>query len=232
MRREPFNTPLWFMATRALPLIRSSVLAATTLGASLVLLLAPRVAEASPSYVFKERDGVIRFSSKPPPPGVQSEVFTAKTKFSFYRGLGFRLDRLFVDNFKEIISSGARRHGLRESLVRAVIHVESAFNPRAVSPRGARGLMQLMPSRAALLGVKDSFHPEQNVEGGTKHLATLLRRYDHDIRRALAAYNAGEGAVDRYGGIPPYRETQDYVRKVIELESRYRKAGVGAGRPL
>jgi soluble lytic murein transglycosylase-like protein len=110
----------------------------------------------------------------------------------------------------------ARRHSLDPDLVRAVIAVESGFRPDAVSPKGAQGLMQLMPKTARSLGVKDSFDPADNVEGGTRHLRALIERYNGDVKRALAAYNAGEGAVARHGGVPPYPETVAYVRKVLE----------------
>ena len=112
-------------------------------------------------------------------------------------------------------AAAARRHGLDPELVLAVVGVESAFEPRAVSPRGARGLMQLMPGTAASLGVADAFDPAQNLEAGARHLQSLVGRYAGDLPRALAAYNAGAGAVDRFGGVPPYRETRDYVRKVL-----------------
>jgi len=112
-------------------------------------------------------------------------------------------------------AAAARRHGLDPGLVLAVVGVESAFEPRAVSPRGARGLMQLMPGTATSLGVADAFDPAQNLEAGARHLQSLVGRYAGDLPRALAAYNAGAGAVDRFGGVPPYRETRDYVRKVL-----------------
>lgn len=113
----------------------------------------------------------------------------------------------------------ARRHGLDPELVRAVVSVESGFRAEAVSSKGAQGLMQLMPTTAAALGVGDAFDPVQNLDGGARHLGALLTLYGGDLQRALAAYNAGEGAVARHGGIPPYRETRAYVRKVLK---RYR----------
>src|SRR5262249_17742183 len=115
-----------------------------------------------------------------------------------------------------LAEAAARRHALDPELVRAVIAVESAFRPDAVSPKGAQGLMQLMPATARALGVKDALDPAQNVDGGTRHLRALIDQYGGDVKRALAAYKAGAGGVARHGGVPPYRETRDYVRKVLE----------------
>ena len=122
-------------------------------------------------------------------------------------------------DLRDLAAGAARRHGLDPDLVMAVVSVESGFRPQAVSPKGAQGLMQLMPKTASSLGVADAFDPAQNLDGGTRHLGQLLTLYGGDITRALAAYNAGEGAVDRHGGVPPYRETRAYVKKVLE---RYR----------
>jgi len=122
-------------------------------------------------------------------------------------------------DLREIAALAARRHGLDPELVIAVVSVESGFRPQAVSPKGAQGLMQLMPKTAESLGVADAFDPEQNLDGGARHLGQLLALYDGDVERALAAYNAGEGAVHRHHGVPPYRETRAYVKKVLE---RYR----------
>jgi len=119
-------------------------------------------------------------------------------------------------NLRELAAAAARRHGLEPGLVMAVVSVESGFRPRAVSPKGAQGLMQLMPMTAQALGVEDAFDPAQNLDGGARHLGELLTVYGGDLTRALAAYNAGEGAVLRHGGVPPYRETRAYVRKVLE----------------
>ncbi|HVR69568.1 MAG TPA: lytic transglycosylase domain-containing protein [Vicinamibacteria bacterium] len=122
---------------------------------------------------------------------------------------------------RRLASLAARRHGLDPELVLAVANVESAFRPRAVSPRGAQGLMQLMPGTARDLGVADPFDPAANLDGGTRYLRDLLAKYDGDLPKALAAYNAGPGAVARHQGVPPYKETRDYVRKVLR---RYQPA--------
>lgn len=176
----------------------------------------------SPIYVYKDKSGATRFTNKKPPPGVEAKVFTARESgFSVYRGLGYRVDRLFSSQYREEIAAAAKLYKVDSALIRAVIHVESAFNHKAVSPKGAQGLMQLMPATGKELGVKAPFDPAQNIDGGVRHLARLLVVYKGDKRLALAAYNAGEGAVARYGGVPPFRETQDYVRRVLQLENRY-----------
>ena len=124
-------------------------------------------------------------------------------------------------DLKELATAAARRHGVDPGLVLAVVSVESAFRPEAVSRKGAQGLMQLMPATAASLGVKDVFDPVENLDGGSRHLGSLLTLYGGDLVSALAAYNAGAGAVARHRGVPPYRETRAYVKKVLE---RYQAA--------
>jgi soluble lytic murein transglycosylase-like protein len=119
--------------------------------------------------------------------------------------------------FDELIVENARRTGVRPDLVRAVVQVESAFDPNARSPKGAVGLMQLMPTTMREFGVEDAYNPAENVRAGTAYLRQLLDRYDGDEALALAAYNAGPTAVDRHEGVPPYHETQDYVKRVGSL---------------
>lgn len=120
-----------------------------------------------------------------------------------------------IEQFEPLVREHAARQSLRPDLVRAVIQVESGFNPWARSPKGAMGLMQLMPGTARELGVRDAYNPAENIRGGTAYLRQLLDKYEGNEELALAAYNAGSGAVDRYGRrVPPYQETKDYVRKV------------------
>ena len=123
-----------------------------------------------------------------------------------------------------IIYKQSKIHDIEESLVKAVIYAESYFNPHATSRKGASGLMQLMPATAAKYGVSDIYNPKQNIVAGIKHLKYLLNRYPYKLKHAIAAYNAGETAVNKYNGIPPYKETQGYVKKVMKHYRRFQLA--------
>ncbi len=125
--------------------------------------------------------------------------------------------------YHQMILRAASRHALEPALIRAVIMAESSYNPRAVSNRGAKGLMQLMPATAAELGVVDSFDPEQNINGGAKYLRKLMDRFDNDVRLALAAYNAGSRYVRKYNGVPPFQATRHYINKVIKYKTLYQQ---------
>ena len=114
-----------------------------------------------------------------------------------------------------VVSQISKKHGVDEKLVQALIKQESGFNPKAKSKSGAIGLMQLMPATAKNLGVKDPYNTVQNVEGGVKYLKSMLNKYNGNVILALAAYNAGPGAVDKYSGVPPYQETQNYVKNIL-----------------
>lgn len=127
------------------------------------------------------------------------------------------------ESFNTIIKKAQKTHGIDYSLIKAVIRVESAFNSKAISKKGAKGLMQIMPGNYKALAVKDPFNPVQNIMGGTLYLKKLIKRYDYKVSLALAAYNAGPTAVDKYGKIPPYKETQSYVKKVMRLYRQYKE---------
>ena len=184
-------------------------------GTALILGLAGTAEARGPLYRFIDENGVIHFSNAPPDDRYRA-ISLAPT--------GLRLrerPELPQDSrFDPIIRSAALAAGLEPALVKAVIAAESNFDPRAVSRKGAQGLMQLMPQTARKLGVSDAFVPLQNVHGGTRYLRAMLDRYG-DVSRALAAYNAGPKAVDRYRGIPPYRETRDYVARVLTYYRGY-----------
>ncbi len=138
--------------------------------------------------------------------------------------IDFARTALNLDAFKNEIAAAAASTGVDIALLRAVIHAESAFNPMAVSNKGAQGLMQLMPGTAGDLGVNDAFDVGQNIGGGARYLAQLLKDFNGNVKLAAAAYNAGEAAVQKYGGVPPYDETQVYVQRVEQLRDRYQKA--------
>ncbi len=165
-------------------------------------------------YKYVDENGVIHFTNLPTSP-----------KFKLvYRERRVHLDGgLQAEKYEPLIQHAAQRYGVDFALVKAVIKAESNFNHRAVSRVGARGLMQLMPSTADLLQVQDSFRPEENIDGGVRYLRYLLDAYRGDLRLALAAYNAGERAVYRHRGIPPYKETRTYVKRVLEYYEQYRK---------
>lgn len=173
------------------------------------------------------RDGVTHYTNRRPAGQGAQIVFTyTETCFacSVRPGLDFNSVALNTTAFDAEIRAAAESAGLDEALVRAVIHAESAFNPNALSHKGAQGLMQLMPATAERFGVSEPFTPAENIRGGTTYLAWLLKRFDGDTRLATAAYNAGEGSVDRFGGVPPYDETVRYVERVSILHGRYRGA--------
>lgn len=126
------------------------------------------------------------------------------------------------ETYRRMVAEASAQHAVPERLIWAVIRVESGFDHRAVSPRGARGLMQLMPETAAILGVRDAFDPRENIQAGTRHLRAMMERFPRDLRLAVAAYNAGEKAVVAFRGVPPYPETRDYVRRVMRFYRAWR----------
>ncbi|NNP76075.1 transglycosylase [Acinetobacter sp. Ac_3412] len=130
--------------------------------------------------------------------------------------------------FDPLIRQAAQQHGVSEGLIKAVMHTESGFNINARSPVGAQGLMQLMPATARRFNVNNAYDPQQNIFAGAKYLSWLLKRFNGNTQLAIAAYNAGEGNVDKYGGIPPFRETQDYVRRVTSRYQNLYASSIGS----
>jgi soluble lytic murein transglycosylase len=162
------------------------------------------------TYRLIDGDGTVHLTNAPTDPRYRGLPSVSGTSTGWLR-MSETSRNQYVTEIREIAS----RHGVDPTLVESVIRAESAFNPTAVSRSGARGLMQLMPKTAVALGVRDSFNPRENIDGGVRHLRYLLDRYPGNLPLAVAAYNAGEGAVDAYRGIPPYAETQQYVQRVL-----------------
>ncbi|MDJ0783687.1 MAG: lytic transglycosylase domain-containing protein [Desulfosarcinaceae bacterium] len=180
--------------------------------------LVPALAELTPvsDAVCRDMDAPealiqsLMAASPPPPPPRSDEQLPPKPK---------KPD----PPFHQLILQAASAHNVEPALIRAVILAESNYNPKAVSKRGARGLMQLMPRTAASLGVADVFDPEENINGGVKYLRQLLDRFDNDVRLALAAYNAGSRHVRNYNGVPPFRATRLYIKKVFKYQALFQE---------
>ncbi len=202
-------------------------------------IAAPRDAERSGARVSRgavyryERDGVVHYTNRRPA-GQRAEVLFSYMETCYACAVSSSVDfnsvGLNLVAYAEEVRAAADLHGVEEAFVRAVIHAESAFNLNALSNKGAQGLMQLMPATAARFGVVDPFSARENIHGGTAYLAWLLKRFNGDFRLAAAGYNAGEGAVDRFSGVPPYAETQVFVERVGTLLSRYRTELAAAAR--
>jgi soluble lytic murein transglycosylase-like protein len=171
-------------------------------------------------YRFDDEEGIVHFTDAPT--DRRFKIFMRdlqkdkrlRTKLRFAASVN-------PAEYDQIISTCADKYGVSPSLVKAVIHAESGYNPNAVSSKGASGLMQLMPDTARSLNVGNTFDPRDNVEGGVKYLRFLLDTFRGDVSLALAAYNAGLGKVARYGGIPPYAETRTYVNRVLSYMQSY-----------
>jgi soluble lytic murein transglycosylase-like protein len=172
-------------------------------------------------YMYRDKRGVLHFSNAPSEPEYQYYLPDLTSWPSWRPGRLGRIDGARRKAFDSIIRDASRRYRVDMPLVKAVIRAESDFVPYAVSPAGAQGLMQLMPATARLRNVWRTFEPRQNVEGGVSHLRYLLDRYSGNVRLALAAYNAGENAVDKHGGIPPFAETTEYVSRVLRFRDLY-----------
>ena len=171
-------------------------------------------------YMYRDTRGVLHFSNAPSEPQYQYYLPDISSWKSGRHWSG-AIDGTRRRAFDKLIQQTARRHQVDTALVKAVIRAESDFVPHAVSPKGALGLMQLMPATARLHNVWRAFDPSENVEGGVTHLRYLLDRYGGNLRLALAAYNAGEKAVDSYGGVPPYPETWEYLSRVLRFREAY-----------
>ncbi|WP_188794492.1 lytic transglycosylase domain-containing protein [Dyella nitratireducens] len=181
-------------------------------------------------YRVVHRDGSVEYTNIPPG-GAQANNVTKLFSYiatcmacNLHSSINWGTVALNIDAYKDVIHEASLESGVDEAFIRAIIHAESAFNPRAMSLKGAQGLMQLMPGTANDMGVLDAFDPVQNIRGGARYLGLLMRNFNGNVRLAAAAYNAGPGAVQHYNGVPPFAETQVYVQRVGELLQRYSKA--------
>jgi len=177
-----------------------------------IFVISPAMADI---YLFIDNQGVLHFTNTP-----------TSNRYKVYMHESLHRPEVFytVKSYDDVISEAAKRNGLSSSLLKALIHVESYFNPRAVSKKGAMGLMQIMPENLQLLNINDPFDPWQNIMGGAAYLRAMLERFSGQLPLALAAYNAGPTAVEKYKDIPPYPETQDYVQKVMRFFHLYKKS--------
>ena len=192
---------------------------------SIIIVASPAYADI---YSYRDENGVLNFTNIPPNNArykvriaYKEHKHTASPKTVFYQPANH--PETLSPKLKAIVDHVARDYAVDKSLVKAMIHAESDFDANAVSPKGALGLMQLMPETAERYGVRDVFDPEQNIIGGVHYLHDLLETFDNNVRLAVAAYNAGKKAVLQYGGVPPYPETTQYVNKVMQLHSIYNK---------
>jgi soluble lytic murein transglycosylase-like protein len=168
-------------------------------------------------YKYVDEEGVIHLTNVPTNPDIKYDLILRE------RRVLFRVKPADIAKYDDLITRASQKYKVDSALVKAVIKAESNFNHQAVSPKGAKGLMQLMPATANSLDVRDSFHPEKNIDGGVRYLRYLLNLFKGDLPLALAAYNAGEAAVARHHySIPPFRETQTYVQRVLHYFAQYR----------
>ena len=180
---------------------------------ALGVTLAPGVRDVgADTFKLTEPDGTRHFTNAPTDPRYRRMGLTTGTEAGF-----LRLPNGDTGPYLQEIRDASERYGVPIKLVSAVIRAESGFNPRAVSRKGAQGLMQLMPGTASMLGVRNSFDPRENIDGGVRHLRSLMDRFPDNLPMVLAAYNAGERAVVQHRGIPPYPETIGYVQKVLHF---------------
>lgn len=183
----------------------------------------PAGARIAPAKIYKFKvGGTTSFSDIPPNRGQYIVWKPSCFACNVNSTVDWNSIRLHLEEFGSFINAASLQYAIDPALVRAVIHAESDFNPKARSPKGAMGLMQLMPATARSLGVTDAHIPANNIKGGVQYLATLLKRFKGDISLAAAAYNAGPQAVEKYVGVPPYDETIVYVQRVKILHQRYK----------
>lgn len=188
---------------------------------ALLALTAMSVPSRAQVYRYTDENGITVLTNIKPEPGRYGNVRNVGCYGTCIKGVDWRATPLKRAEYREEVRAAAEVHGVDEALVRAIMHAESWFNPAAVSHAGAQGLMQLMPATQARFGVADPFDPLDNISAGVAYLAELLDEFENDWELAVAAYNAGENAVRKHAGIPPFSETQEYVRRIRILRMRY-----------
>ncbi len=185
------------------------------------------LSDSASGYIEIPTDQILRFeTATDPAPALSaaSNLPRASSRAISAQPVSAQQGRFDLQSLNAVVDGAGQRHQIDPDFINSVIRAESGFNSRAVSKKGAQGLMQLMPQTASHLGVANSFDPNSNVEGGTKYLRELLEKYNYDVPKALAAYNAGPHRVDQYRGVPPYFETQTYVAKIIRDYNRTKLA--------
>ena len=191
---------------------------ARLLCAFLILLFCPALTSHADIFQYEDEEGVLHITNVPSNPNARYILVMKEKRVRFNK-------RIDINKYDDIITRVARENGLEAALIKAVIRAESNFDNEARSHKGAEGLMQLMPQTAAALNVKNVYHPSDNIEGGARYLRYLLNLYRGDINLALAAYNAGETAVAKYGNtVPPYRETVNYIKRVMTFYEQLTKS--------
>lgn len=194
---------------------RRSFLLQAAVAVSIALAISTANVANADIFKYVDEEGVLHLTNVPTDHKVKYVLILKEKRILFNANID-------VTKYDELITKAASKFKLDSALIKAIIKAESNFNHRAVSPVGAQGLMQLMPSTASALKVDDSFHPEKNIEGGARYLRYLINTYKGDLTLALAAYNAGEKAVAKYNyNVPPYRETQNYVKRVLSFYKSY-----------
>lgn len=199
---------------------------------SIALSAVTMTAHAGNMYIYKDKAGQVLLTNVSP--SGNFDKFTKKVKVTYYKdsqmnegssdnsynnyGTSTASNSSSRNAYDSYIRASAARHGVDPALMKAMMHTESAFNPNARSPVGAQGLMQLMPATARRFNVSNAWNPSENIEGSAKYIAWLMKRFNNNVEFAVAGYNAGEGNVDKYNGIPPFKETRNYVKRVM---SRY-----------
>ncbi len=224
MKSDTFMMNFAPLFSRLLPSILTSAVALSILSVS---------AHAGSMYIYESKTGQALLTNISKPSG-NFDQFTKQVKVTYYKDAANYTNSSNNNNndygssaasksgtrnaYDSYILSSATRHGVDPALMKAMMHTESAFNPNARSPVGAQGLMQLMPATARRFKVSNAWNPAENIEGSAKYIAWLMKRFNNNIEFAIAGYNAGEGNVDKYNGIPPFKETRNYVKSVM---SRY-----------